>query len=197
MIRSMIFVARASERLLYGFHRPWREAAVDETTVAGVPGRIRRDHHGTAGIATDRVGALVRVEQADTAHLRREERSVAIHPHHVAMLHNVPEATAMRVVLPRDGRLASQAREECVLLAALEHVEIKQVEVHAFSFSPCTFITVNARAHHSRYLWNPEAGRISRSRWLEVSPQASLSSGSSPFASPHSTHRDIEMGLSA
>jgi len=42
-----------------------------------------------------------------------------------------------------------------------------------------------------------EAGRISRSRWPEVSSQASLSSGSSPFASPHSTHRDIEMGLSA
>jgi hypothetical protein len=64
------------------------------------------------------------------------------------MLHNVPEATAMRVVPPRDGRLASQAREECVVLAALEHVEIKQVEVHAFSFSSCTFVTVNARAHH-------------------------------------------------
>ena len=33
------------ERLLYGLHRPRGEAAVDETPVAGVAGRVRGDHH--------------------------------------------------------------------------------------------------------------------------------------------------------
>ena len=65
------------------------------------------------------------------AHFRGEQRGVTVHRHHVAMLDDAPKPAPVRVVLPGDRRLAAQARKDVVLLAPLEHVEIKQINVHA------------------------------------------------------------------
>src|SRR6202034_4443675 len=69
----------------------------------------------------------------DTAHLGREQRGVAVHRHDVAVLHDAPKPAAVGMLLPGDGRLPPQARKDLVLLAALEHVEIEQVQIHAIT----------------------------------------------------------------